>query len=104
VVLLVWCERRTAWPLVPAGLWRASFVAGLIWSFGMTATTSSFVVVGTLDLQEAKGFGPGAAGLMILPFSVAVVGATTRTRQLARSQAGADDCDCRGQHSVRREQ
>jgi MFS family permease len=71
--LLVVVERRTASPLVPAGLWRPAFVAGLIGSFGMTATTSSFVVVGTIYLQEAKGFSPASAGLMILPFSAAVV-------------------------------
>ncbi|MEU0096565.1 MFS transporter [Kribbella sp. NPDC006257] len=71
--LLVLGERRTASPLVPKGLWRPAFVGGLIGSFGITATTSSFVVVGTVYLQEDKGFGPAAAGLMILPFSAAVV-------------------------------
>jgi MFS family permease len=70
---LVARERSTASPLVPVKLWRRPFVAGLIGSFGVTATTSSFVVVGTLYLQEEKGFSPAAAGLMILPFSVSVV-------------------------------
>jgi MFS family permease len=73
VLVLVLRERSTALPLVPAGLWRRPFVAGLVGSFGITATTSSLVVVGTLFLQETKGFSPGAAGLMILPFSLAVV-------------------------------
>ncbi|MFI5707082.1 MFS transporter [Kribbella sp. NPDC051620] len=70
---LVARERRTAAPLVPAKLWRRPFVAGLIGSFGVTATTSSFVVVGTLYLQDEKGFSPAGAGLLILPFSVSVV-------------------------------
>lgn len=73
VVLLVVRERSTASPLVPPSLWRRTFVAGLAGSFGITATTSALVVVGTLYLQEAKGFSPAGAGLMILPFSVAVV-------------------------------
>jgi MYXO-CTERM domain-containing protein len=71
--LLVRRERRTSSPLVPTGLWRPPFIAGLAGSFGMTATTSSFVVVGTIFLQEARGFSPAAAGLGILPFSIAVV-------------------------------
>ncbi|MDX6279730.1 MAG: hypothetical protein QOH03_801 [Kribbellaceae bacterium] len=72
-VWLVMRERITTSPLVPAGLWRPGFVAGLIGSFGVTATTSSFVVVGTLYLQQAEGFSPAAAGLLILPFSISVV-------------------------------
>lgn len=72
-VLLVRRERRTPKPLVPAGLWRPGFVAGLLGSFGVTATTSSLVVVATIHLQDADGFSPASAGLMILPFSVAVV-------------------------------
>ncbi|MFB6720842.1 MFS transporter [Kribbella sp. NPDC056345] len=71
--LLVRRERRTSSPLVPAGLWRPPFVGGLAGSFGMTATTSAFVVVGTFFLQETQGFSPAAAGLGILPFSIAVV-------------------------------
>ncbi|WP_344848875.1 MFS transporter [Kribbella ginsengisoli] len=72
-VWLVVHERRTTSPLVPVGLWRPPFVAGLIGSFGVTATTSSLVVVGTLYLQQAEGFSPAAAGLLILPFSISVV-------------------------------
>ncbi|MDX6262041.1 MAG: hypothetical protein QOH84_3729 [Kribbellaceae bacterium] len=70
---LVVRERSTASPLVPRAVWRPAFVAGLAGSFGITATTSSFVVVGTVYLQESEGFSPASAGLMILPFSVAVV-------------------------------
>jgi MFS family permease len=67
-------ERRSDSPLVPAGLWRRWGVgAGLLGSFGITATTSGFVIVATVYLQETEGFSPAAASLMILPFSVAVV-------------------------------
>jgi MFS family permease len=67
-------ERRSDSPLVPAGLWRRWGVgAGLIGSFGITATTSGFIIVATVYLQETEGFSPAAASLMILPFSVAVV-------------------------------
>ncbi|WBQ04486.1 MFS transporter [Kribbella sp. CA-293567] len=71
--LLVRRERRTASPLVAASLWRPKFVAGLVGSFGITATTSAFVVLGTIYLQEDEGFSPASAGLMILPFSLSVV-------------------------------
>ncbi|WUJ67991.1 MFS transporter [Kribbella soli] len=85
-VLLVRRERRTTKPLVPGGLWRRGFVAGLLGSFGVTATTSSLVVVATIYLQDAAGFGPASAGLMILPFSIAVViGAGVAGRFMPRS-------------------
>jgi MFS family permease len=72
--VLVRRERRANSPLVPAGLWRRWGVgAGLIGSFGITATTSGFVIVATVYLQETEGFSPAAASLMILPFSASVV-------------------------------
>ncbi|TDU88052.1 MFS transporter [Kribbella voronezhensis] len=83
---LVVRERRTARPLVAAGLWRPTFVAGLLGSFGITATTSSLVVVGTVYFQEEKGFSPASAGLMILPFSLgAVVAAGLAGRLMPRT-------------------
>ncbi len=72
--VLIVAERRTATPLVPGDLWtRPGFGAGVVGSFGITATTSAFVVVATVFLQDAKGFSPAGAGLTILPFSIAVV-------------------------------
>jgi MFS family permease len=86
---LVWCERRTRRPLVPAGLWpHRGFLAGLAGSFGLTATTSGFVIVTTLYLQNTQGLTAAAAGLMILPFSLAVVIAAAITGRLV-SRVGA---------------
>jgi MFS family permease len=83
---LVWRERRARQPLVPTGLWpRRGFVAGLAGSFGVTATTSGFVIVTTLYLQDTQGLTAAAAGLMILPFSIAVViGAAVTGRLIGR--------------------
>jgi MFS family permease len=83
---LVWRERRTRRPLVPAELWpRRGFLAGLAGSFGVTATTSAFVIVTTLFLQNTQGLTAAAAGLMILPFSIAVVlGAAVTGRLISR--------------------
>jgi MFS family permease len=58
----------------------------VIGSFGITATTSTFIVITTLWFQDARGLSPGAAGLMILPFSFAVVlGAALAGRLVKRS-------------------
>ena len=86
---LVWRERRARQPFVPAALWpRRGFLAGLAGSFGVTATTSAFVIVTTLFLQDTHGFTAAGAGLMILPFSVAVVaGAATTGRLVGRTGA-----------------
>ncbi|TCC45751.1 MFS transporter [Kribbella capetownensis] len=84
-VLLIRRERRTTQPLVPADLWRPGLVAGLLGSFGVTATTSSLVVIATIYLQDTGGFSPAEAGLMILPFSGAVaIGAGTAGRLMSR--------------------
>jgi MFS family permease len=81
--LLVWRERRVRQPLVPVGLWpQRGFLAGLAGSFGVTATTSAFVIVTTLFLQNTQGLTAAAAGLMILPFSIAVVAAAATTGRL----------------------
>ncbi|GAA1516185.1 MFS transporter [Kribbella lupini] len=86
VPALVVRERSTASPLIPPGIWRRHGTAGgVIGSFGITATTSTFVVITTLWFQDARGLGPGAAGLMILPFSFAVVlGAALAARLVKR--------------------
>ncbi|ALG10419.1 MFS transporter [Kibdelosporangium phytohabitans] len=81
--VLVWRERRTRQPLVPAELWpQRGFLAGVAGSFGVTATTSAFVIITTLYLQNTQEFTAAAAGLMILPFSTAVVVAATTTGRL----------------------
>jgi MFS family permease len=73
-VLLVVRERRSPSPLVPPGLWRRpAFVAGLAGSFGITATTSTLIVITTIHLQQDLGFTAAGAGSMILAFSAGVV-------------------------------
>jgi MFS family permease len=80
---LVWHERRARQPLVPTELWpHRGFLAGLAGSFGVTATTSGFVIVTTLYLQNTHGLTAASAGLMILPFSIAVVIAAATTGRL----------------------
>ena len=87
--VLVRRERRARLPFVPAGLWsRPGVLPGLAGSFGITATTSAFVIVTTLFLQDTHGLTAAAAGLMILPFSIAVIaGATTAGRLVDRTGA-----------------
>jgi MFS family permease len=86
VPVLVIRERSTRTPLVPPGIWRRHGTAGgVIGSFGITATTSTFIVITTLWFQDARGLSPGAAGLMVLPFSFAVVlGAALAARLVKR--------------------
>jgi MFS family permease len=86
VPALVIRERSTTSPLIPPGIWRRHGTAGgVIGSFGITATTSTLVVITTLWFQDVRGLGPGAAGLMILPFSFAVVlGAALAARLVKR--------------------
>jgi MFS family permease len=88
VPLLVVRERSTEAPLVPPGIWRRpGTVAGVIGSFGITATTSTFVVITTLWFQDARGLSPAAAGLMILPFSFAVVAGAACGARLVKGRA-----------------
>ncbi|MEU4195448.1 MFS transporter [Kribbella sp. NPDC026611] len=77
-------ERRTTSQLVPTRTRRRPGVlAGVAGSFGVTATTSPLVILTTLYFQDSEGFSPAGAGLMILPFSFAVVvGAAVATRLL----------------------
>ncbi|MGI5131440.1 MFS transporter [Pseudonocardia sp. CA-107938] len=82
-LLLVVRERRAPSPLVPHELWRRpAFVAGLAGSFGVTATTSTFIVITTVHLQQDLGFATGSAGLMILCFSTGVVVAAAAAGRL----------------------
>jgi MFS family permease len=86
-VVLVRRERRARRPFVPAELWpQPGVLAGLAGSFGVTATTSAFVIVTTLFLQNTHGLTAAAAGLMILPFSIAVIaGAAAAGRLVDRT-------------------
>lgn len=74
VPVLIRVERRHHAPLLPGSAVRnAHLRAGAIGSFLNTATTSSAVTLVTLHLQDIDKVSAGAAGLLLLPFSLAVV-------------------------------
>jgi MFS family permease len=74
VPVLVAVERRQPAPLLPAAAVRnGNLRAGAVGSFLNTATTSSAVTLVTLHLQGIDGVSAAAAGLLLLPFSLAVV-------------------------------
>ena len=82
-------ERRAADPLLPrAALRSPDLRAGALASAANTGATSSAVTLATLHLQERAGFGPTAAGLALVPFSLCVVaGAALAARVLRRTAA-----------------
>jgi MFS family permease len=92
-------QRRTRNPLVPrAAFASANLRTGTALSFVNTATTSSAGVLATLFLQEQLAASPVAAGLVLMPFSLAVIagsalskslGARLTTRQLAATGLAA---------------
>src|SRR6185437_1487955 len=67
-------DRRSAAPLLPrAVLGIRPLRQGAAGALLNTLTTSSAVTLATLYLQNARGRSPLAAGLMLLPFSLAVI-------------------------------
>jgi len=72
--LFVAVDRRSAAPLLPrAVLGMRPLRQGAAGALLNTLTTSSAVTLATLYLQNARGRSPLAAGLMLLPFSLAVI-------------------------------
>lgn len=72
--VLVAVERRAPVPLLPGVTVRArNLRVGTAGSFLNTATTSSAAALVTLHLQGIDGLSSIAAGLLLLPFSLAVV-------------------------------
>jgi predicted MFS family arabinose efflux permease len=86
VPVLVAIERRQRVPLLPdAAIRHGNLRAGTVGSFLNTATTSATATLVTLHLQEVDRRTPVAAGLLLLPFSIAVVvGAPLAARALRR--------------------
>ncbi len=73
--LFVVLDRRSAAPLLPGRVLRERPLReGAAGSLLNTAATSSAITLATLYLQDARGYSPLTAGLMLLPFSLAVVG------------------------------
>jgi MFS family permease len=79
-------DRRSAAPLLPrAVLGERPLRQGAAGGLLNTLTTSSAITLVTLYLQNTQGHSPLAAGLMLLPFSVAVIaGSALAAPALAR--------------------
>jgi MFS family permease len=76
--VLVAVERRAPVPLLPGAAVRDLHLrAGAAGSFLNTATTSSAATLATLRLQDVDRLSSIATGLLLLPFSLAVVAAAT---------------------------
>jgi MFS family permease len=76
-------QRRARNPLVPRSAFAsANLRTGTIVSFINTATTSSAGVLATLFLQEQLGASPVAAGLVLMPFSLAVIAGSALSKPL----------------------
>jgi len=71
-------ERTAARPLVPPALLRSCQLSvALVAAALLTATTSGGGVLATLHLQNVLELTPTGAGLLLLPFSLAVVAGST---------------------------
>ncbi|PZE82137.1 MFS transporter [Curtobacterium sp. MCBD17_032] len=82
--LLVWRLRRARHPLVPPGTFRSSNLRrGSVQSFVNTATTSSSSVLATLVLQDRLGIPALLSGLVLMAFSLAVIGGAVVTGRFA---------------------
>jgi MFS family permease len=84
--LFIVVNRRSAAPLLPAAvLGERPLRQGAAGALLNTLTTSSAITLATLYLQNTRGHSPLAAGLMLLPFSVAVIaGSALAAPALAR--------------------
>ena len=84
--LFIVIDRRSAAPLLPrAVLAERRLRQGAAGALLNTLTTSSAITLATLYLQNTRGHSPLVGGLMLLPFSLAViVGAACAAPALAR--------------------
>lgn len=82
--LLGWRLRRSRSPLVPRDAFRdTNLRRGSVQSFVNTATTSSSSVLATLVLQDRLGIPALLSGLVLMAFSLAVIGGSVATGQIA---------------------
>ena len=85
LVTLLRLEKVAPDPLLPATVWRDwNLRTGLLGAFLNTATTSSAMTIATLYLQDGRGLSAAAAGLLLMPFSVLVVGGSIVSAPLLR--------------------
>jgi len=76
-------QRTAASPLIPlAAFASANLRTGTVVSFVNTATTSSAGVLASLLVQDRLGASPVQAGLLLVPFSLAVIAGSTLSRPL----------------------
>lgn len=72
--LFITVDRRSAAPLLPRALLRERPLRqGALGGLLNTLTTSSAITLATLYVQNTRGRSPLVAGLMLLPFSLAVI-------------------------------
>lgn len=82
--LLAWRFRRARAPLVPRDAFRITNLRrGSVQSFVNTATTSSSSVLATLVLQDRLGIPALLSGLVLMAFSLAVIGGSVATGRIA---------------------
>lgn len=82
--LLAWRLRRARSPLVPRSAFRSTNLRrGSVQSFVNTATTSSSSVLATLVLQDRLGIPALLSGLVLMAFSLAVIGGSVATGRIA---------------------
>ena len=88
LIALVVRERTAAHPLVPPALMRSRALTGALLAAALlTATTSGGGVLATLHLQDVLELSPAGAGLLLLPFSLAVVAGSTAAARASASAA-----------------
>jgi MFS family permease len=67
-------DRRSAAPLIPSDLLRSrALIGSMVVAFALTAATGSAGVLLTMFMQTELGLSPSKAGVMLAPFSIAVV-------------------------------
>ncbi|WIE58140.1 MFS transporter [Curtobacterium sp. MCLR17_031] len=82
--LLAWRFRRARAPLVPRDAFRITNLRrGSVQSFVNTATTSSSSVLATLVLQDRLGIPALLSGMVLMAFSLAVIGGSVATGRIA---------------------
>lgn len=67
-------DRRSEAPLIPSDLMRSrALIGSMVAAFALTAATGAAGVLMTMFMQTELGLSPSRAGVMLAPFSLAVV-------------------------------
>jgi EmrB/QacA subfamily drug resistance transporter len=85
VAAFVVIEARVEYPLVPLGVFRArDLVGSCLVALALQATTNAPLLLCIFYLQDVAGLPPAEAGLILVPFNVAVVGGSLSGPRLTR--------------------